>query len=160
MKVPREVSLPVVRDFRAVSHRIEFTKEVRGVRYYDDSKGTNPDAAIQGIRAMKSKTVLIGGGYDKGSEFDDWIKEFGDKVKLLILMGTTAEKIARTAEKYGFRDYVFVSSMEEAVEKAYAAAYPGESVLLSPACASWDMFKSYEERGDIFKRLVRELPED
>ena len=160
MKVPREVSLPVVREFRAVSHRIEFTKEVRGVRYYDDSKGTNPDAAIQGIRAMKSKTVLIGGGYDKGSEFDDWIIEFGDKVKLLILMGTTAEKIAETAEKYGFRDYIFVSSMEEAVEKAHAAAYPGENVLLSPACASWDMFKSYEERGDIFKRLVRELPED
>ena len=160
MKVPREVTLPVVREFRAVSHRIEYTRTVRNVRYYDDSKGTNPDAAIQGIRAMNAKTVLIGGGYDKGSEFDDWIKEFGDKVKLLILMGTTAKKIARTCEKYGFSDYIFVSSMEEAVEKAHAAALPGENVLLSPACASWDMFKSYEERGDIFKRLVRELPEE
>ena len=133
---------------------------MRGVRYYDDSKGTNPDAAIQGIRAMDAKTVLIGGGYDKGSEFDDWIREFGDKVKLLILMGTTARKIADTAEKYGFKDIVFVSSMEEAVEKAREAALPGENVLLSPACASWDMFKSYEERGDIFKRLVREMPEE
>ena len=160
MRVPREVSLPVVREFRAVSHRIEFTRTVNGVRYYDDSKGTNPDAAIQGIRAMNAKTVLIGGGYDKGSEFDDWIKEFGDKVKLLILMGVTAPKIAETAEKYGFTDIVFVSSMEEAVRKAYECALPGENVLLSPACASWDMFKSYEERGDIFKRLVRELPEN
>ena len=158
MNVPRETTLQVVKEFRAVSHRIEFTRTVNGVRYYDDSKGTNPDAAIQGIRAMNSKTVLIGGGYDKGSEFDDWIKEFGDKVKLLILMGTTARKIADTAKKYGFTDVVFVSSMEEAVQKAYKAAIPGENVLLSPACASWDMFKSYEERGDIFKRLVRELP--
>ena len=160
MKVPREVSLPVVREFRAVSHRIEFTRTVKGVRYYDDSKGTNPDAAIQGIRAMTSKTILIGGGYDKGSEFDDWIREFGDKVKLLILMGTTAQKIADTAVKYGFTDVTFVSSMEEAVQKASACALPGENVLLSPACASWDMFKSYEERGDIFKELVRKLPEE
>ncbi len=158
MNVPRETTLQVVKEFRAVSHRIEFTRTVNGVRYYDDSKGTNPDAAIQGIRAMNSKTVLIGGGYDKGSEFDDWIKEFGDKVKLLILMGTTARKIADTAKKYGFTDVVFVSSMEEAVQKAYEAALPGENVLLSPACASWDMFKSYEQRGDIFKKLVRELP--
>ena len=158
MKVPREVSLQVVREFRAVAHRIEYTGTVNGVRYYDDSKGTNPDAAIQGIRAMDAKTVLIGGGYDKGSEFDEWIKEFGDKVKLLILMGTTAQKIADTAAKYGFTDVAFVSSMEEAVRKASASALPGENVLLSPACASWDMFKSYEERGDIFKRLVRELP--
>ncbi len=159
MKVPRSVTLETVKNFHAVSHRIEFTRTVRGVRYYDDSKGTNPDAAIQGIRAMDSKTVLLGGGYDKGSEFDDWIMEFGDKVKLLILMGTTARKIADTAEKYGFRNIVFVSSMEAAVQKAYETALPGENVLLSPACASWDMFKSYEERGDIFKKLVRELPE-
>ncbi|MBP5295243.1 MAG: UDP-N-acetylmuramoyl-L-alanine--D-glutamate ligase [Lachnospiraceae bacterium] len=159
MKVPRETTLQVVKEFRAVSHRIEFTKTVNGVNYYDDSKGTNPDAAIQGIRAMNAKTVLIGGGYDKGSEFDDWIKEFGDKVKLLILMGTTAQKIADTAKKYGFTDIVFVSSMEEAVRKAFEEALPGENVLLSPACASWDMFKSYEQRGDIFKELVRELPE-
>ena len=158
MNVPREVSLAVTKEFRAVSHRIEYTRTVRGVRYYDDSKGTNPDAAIQGIRAMDARTVLIGGGYDKGSEFDDWIREFGDKVKLLILMGVTAKKIAQTAEKYGFTDVCFVSSMEEAVQKACEAALPGENVLLSPACASWDMFKSYEERGDIFKRLVRELP--
>ena len=160
MEVPREVTLRVVRGFRAVSHRIEFTRTVNGVRYYDDSKGTNPDAAIQGIRAMNARTILIGGGYDKGSEFDEWIAEFGDKVKLLLLMGVTAKKIAETADRMGFRDYIFVSSMEEAMRKAYECALPGENVLLSPACASWDMFKSYEERGDIFKRLVRELPDN
>lgn len=159
MGINRETILSVVKNFKAVPHRIEFTKEVRGVRYYNDSKGTNPDAAIQGIRAMNRKTVLIGGGYDKGLEFDDWIKEFGDKVKKLILLGVTAEKIAETAKKYGFTDIVFVDSLEEAVKTAYETAEPGEAVLLSPACASWGMFRNFEERGDLFKALVRELKE-
>ena len=157
MGVELETVLKVCREFRAVPHRIEFTAEVNGVRYYNDSKGTNPDAAIQGIRAMTAKTVLIGGGYDKGSEFDEWIEEFGDKIKKLILMGVTAEKIAACARKHGFENIAFVNSMEEAVEMAYKEALPGEAVLLSPACASWGMFKNYEQRGDIFKELVRNL---
>ncbi len=157
MGVPIETTLSAVRAFRAVAHRIEFVEEVRGVRYYDDSKGTNPDAAIQGIRAMTSPTVLLGGGYDKGSEFDDWIEAFDGKVKLLILMGVTREKIADCARRHGFTDTVFVDSMEEAVKIAAETALPGENVLLSPACASWGMFKNYEERGDIFKALVREM---
>jgi len=157
--VPTDTILTVTRDFRAVSHRIEFVKTVRGVKYYDDSKGTNPDAAIQGIKAMTSRTVLIGGGYDKGSEFDEWIDRFGTKIKKLLLMGQTREKIAACCEKHGFTDYVFVESMEEAVKLASEITVPGEEVLLSPACASWGMFKNYEERGDIFKALVRALPE-
>ncbi|MBO4411250.1 MAG: UDP-N-acetylmuramoyl-L-alanine--D-glutamate ligase, partial [Lachnospiraceae bacterium] len=154
-----ELTKSVIRAFRAVAHRIEYTATVNGVRYYDDSKGTNPDAAIQGIRAMTSKTVLIGGGYDKGSEFDEWIDAFGGKVKLLILMGVTAEKIAETAKRHGFTEIAFVASMEEAVRLAAKTALPGEAVLLSPACASWGMFKDYEERGDIFKALVRKMEE-
>ena len=157
MGVPEELILRVVRNFKAVPHRIEFTREFEGVRYYNDSKGTNPDAAIQGIRAMTGKTVLIGGGYDKGSEYDEWIEEFGDKIKLLILMGQTREKIAECAKRHGFSAIVFAESMEEAVRIAREHAEPGEAVLLSPACASWGMFDNYEQRGDIFKDLVNHL---
>jgi len=157
MGVPKEIILKTIRSFKAVSHRIEFVRELNGVKYYDDSKGTNTDAAIQGIKAMTSKTVLIGGGYDKGSEFDDWILAFDGKIKKLLLMGVTKEKIAKTAEKYGFTNYQFVDSLQEAVDIAYSLAEPGENVLLSPACASWDMFKSYEQRGDLFKEMVRAL---
>ena len=146
-----------IREFRAVEHRIEFTAEKNGVKYYNDSKGTNVDAAVQGVKAMTSSTVLIGGGYDKGVEFDDWIRSFDGKIKKLLLMGQTREKIAACAEKYGFSDYEFVESMEEAVERASQLALPGEAVLLSPACASWGMFENYEQRGRIFKELVHKL---
>ena len=155
--VPRDISVPVIKNFKAVAHRIEFVREVNGVRYYDDSKGTNVDAAVQGIRAMTTKTILIGGGYDKEVEFDDWVVEFKDKVKKLLLLGQTREKIAETCEKHGFKRYEFVESLEEAVFTAASEAVPGEAVLLSPACASWGMFKNFEERGDIFKALVNSL---
>lgn len=155
MGVPENVILPAVRSFKAVPHRIEFVREFEGVKYYNDSKGTNVDAAVQGIRAMKSKTVLIGGGYDKGSEYDDWINAFDGKVKKLILIGQTREKIAACAEKLGFKAYEFADDFETAVNRARSLAEPGENVLLSPACASWGMFKNYEERGDIFKNIIR-----
>lgn len=155
MGVPRETILKAVRTFKAVPHRIEFVREVDGVRYYNDSKGTNVDAAVQGIRAMTSKTVLIGGGYDKGSDYDDWIEAFDGKVKKLILIGQTREKIAACAERHGFTDYEFADDFGTAVERARQIASPGENVLLSPACASWGMFKNYEERGDIFKDMIR-----
>lgn len=124
-------------EFRAVEHRIEFVEEKNGVAYYNDSKGTNVDAAIQAIRAMIRPTVLLGGGYDKGAEFDEWIQAFDGKVKQLILMGATARQIADTAAKYGVENIVFVDSMEEAVQTAAKTAEPGDAVLLSPACASW-----------------------
>ena len=145
-----------LKSFKAVSHRIEFVEEIGGVKFYDDSKGTNPDAAIQAVKAMKSATYLIGGGYDKGSDYVDWIKAFDGKIKKLYLLGATKEKIAQDCEKCGFKDYVFVKDLKEAVDRAFEEAGPGENVLLSPACASWDMFKSYEQRGDMFKEMVRE----
>ena len=144
-------------EFQAVEHRIEFVAEKQGVTYYNDSKGTNPDAAIQAIRAMVRPALLIGGGYDKGGEFDDWIEACVGRVKLLILMGATAERIGKTAEKYGITDIVYVNSMEEAVALAAEKSVPGDAVLLSPACASWGMFPNYEERGRIFKELVHKL---
>lgn len=155
--VPAETIRKSVLSFGGVEHRIEYVAEKNGVAYYNDSKGTNPDAAIKGIRAMKRPTVLIGGGYDKDSEYTEWIESFDGKVKKLILLGQTREKIARDAKKCGFTDYVFADSFEEAVHMAVQEAVSGDAVLLSPACASWDMFPSYEVRGDKFKEIVNSL---
>ncbi len=158
MKLPLDCIQKALREFVAVEHRIEYTATVNGVKYYNDSKGTNPDASIQAVRAMQTPTLLIGGGYDKGSEYDEWIDTFGDKVRWLILMGQTADKIEACARSKGFTAIKRVESMEEAVAFCYENAASGESVLLSPCCASWGMFKNYEERGRIFKELVRALP--
>ena len=157
MEVPLSTILNVIRTFKAVEHRIEFVATKNGVDYYNDSKGTNPDAAIQGIRAMSKPTILIGGGYDKGSEYDEWIENFGDTVKELVLIGQTREKIAECAKKHGFTAYVFKDSFEEALDYCRESAKPGDAVLLSPACASWDMFPSYEVRGRKFKEFVNKL---
>ena len=152
--VPMDIIRKVIRAFKGVEHRIEYVTEKNGVVYYNDSKGTNPDAAIKGIQAMNRRTVLLGGGYDKGSEFTEWINAFDGKVKKLILIGATKEKIAADAEKCGFHDYVFADTFEEAVLLAAKTAESGEAVLLSPACASWGMFPNSEVRGDEFKRIV------
>lgn len=159
MGVPLSTILSVIRDFKAVEHRIEFVATKRGVDYYNDSKGTNPDAAIQGIRAMSRPTILIGGGYDKGSEYDEWIENFQDTVKLLVLIGQTREKIAECAKKHGFTNYVFKDTFEEALTFCTESAQPGDAVLLSPACASWDMFPNYETRGKKFKEYVNKISE-
>ena len=157
MGVPFSTILRVVREFKAVEHRIEFVATKNGVDYYNDSKGTNPDAAIQGIKAMSKPTILIGGGYDKGSEYDEWIENFGDTVKMLVLIGQTKEKIAECAQKHGFNKFVFKDTFEGALEYCSSNAKEGEAVLLSPACASWDMFPNYETRGKKFKEYVNRL---
>lgn len=157
MQVPVEKIHEVVTSFMGVEHRIEYVDTVEGVDYYNDSKGTNPDAAIKGIQAMVKPTLLIGGGYDKGVAFDDWIEAFDGKVRYLVLMGVTAEMIKDTAIKHGFTDIIIVENLKEAVEVCAKKAQPGDAVLLSPACASWDMFDSYEQRGELFKQYVREL---
>ncbi len=152
-----EVIRQAVRKFRAVEHRIEYVAEKKGVAYYNDSKGTNPDAAIKGIQAMDRPTLLIGGGYDKDSSYEKWIRAFGGKVKYLVLMGQTKEKIAEAARKCGFHDIIMAGSLEEAVQICAERAESGDAVLLSPACASWDMFPNYEVRGRRFKELVKQL---
>ena len=157
--VPMEKIVEVLKKFVAVEHRIEYVTEKRGVKFYNDSKGTNPDAAIQGIRAMNRPTLLIGGGYDKQSEYDEWIESFDGKVKKLVLIGQTREKIAECARKHGFTDIVLCDTFEEAIDTCYENAVSGDAVLLSPACASWGMFPNYEERGRIFKEYVRNLKE-
>ena len=157
--IPMELISETVKSFKAVEHRIEYVRTVKGVDYYNDSKGTNPDAAIKGIKAMNRPTVLIGGGFDKKSSYDEWIEAFDGKVRYLVVLGQTADKIAECAKAHGFNDVVRVSSMEEAVERSYELSEPGDAVLLSPACASWGMFTNYEERGRIFKELVNGLKE-
>lgn len=159
MGVPMEKILSVVRQFKAVEHRIEFVATKRGVDYYNDSKGTNPDAAIQGIRAMCKPTVLIGGGYDKQSVYDEWIEAFDGKVKCLVLIGQTRDKIAECARKHGMENIILADSFEEAFETCVSKAENGDAVLLSPACASWGMFPNYEVRGKLFKELVDQLEE-
>ena len=133
--------------------------EKRGIRFYNDSKATNPDAAIQGIGAMNRPTYLIGGGFDKESSYDAWIEAFNGKVKELVLIGDTREKIAAAAKKHGFSAVTMADSMEEAVNHCYLRAASGDAVLLSPACASFGMFVNYEERGKIFKKIVCDLEE-
>ena len=155
--VPIECIRKAVKNFNAVEHRIEYVREVNGVKYYNDSKGTNPDAAIKAVEAMISPTIVIGGGYDKESTYEEWIASFSGKVKCLILLGQTREKIAETARKAGFNDIIMVDSLEEAVKESSRQAESGDAVLLSPACASWDMFKRFEERGTLFKKYVNEL---
>lgn len=144
-------------EFTAVAHRIEYVTEKNGVVYYNDSKGTNPDAAIKGIQAMNRPTLLIGGGYDKESSYDEWIEAFGGKVRYLVLIGQTKEKIKEVAEKKGFHDIILCEDLKEAVRVCAQKAQPGEAVLLSPACASWGQFDNYEQRGDMFKEYVRNL---
>ena len=155
--VPEQTVLAVIRGFHAVEHRIEFVATKNGVDYYNDSKGTNPDAAIQGIKAMSKPTVLIGGGFDKQSEYDEWIDSFGGKVKWLVLIGQTREKIAECARKHGFEKIKFADSYDECLKLCTELAEPGDAVLLSPACASWGMFPNYEVRGELFKEYVRRL---
>jgi len=155
--VPAACIRRVLKEFRAVEHRIEYVCEIGGIKYYNDSKGTNPDAAIKAVEAMVSPTVLIGGGYDKKADYGEWIASFKGKVKCLVLLGETKEAIKAAAEKAGFANVILAESLEDAVNISSQQAQAGDAVLLSPACASWDMFKNYEERGHLFKEYVYAL---
>lgn len=157
MGVPLEKIQEVIKNFEAVEHRIEYVTERFGVKYYNDSKGTNPDAAMQAIKAMPGPTILIAGGYDKHSEFDEWIESFDGKVRYLVLIGQTRDKIAECAKRHGFTDIMYAEDLLEAVQVCASYANPGDNVLLSPACASWGQFKNFEERGTKFKEYVRGL---
>ena len=155
------VPIPVIAEglkaFKGVAHRLEFVETLYSVDYYNDSKATNTDAAIQALKAMGRPVVLIGGGYDKQTDFSSWVQLFPKRVKKLLVLGQTAGQIIDTCEARGFTEYEQVNSLEEAVKRAYALAVPGDCVVLSPACASFDMFANFEERGNTFKEFVRRL---
>ena len=144
----------VLREFKGVEHRLEFTGEYNKVKFYNDSKGTNPDASIKAIQGIEKPIILIAGGYDKQSTYDDFIKAFDNKVKALILLGQTAGDIEKCALKYGFENIYRVETMDEAVKKSFELAEEGDNVVLSPACASWGMYPNYEVRGRDFKERV------
>lgn len=143
-----------LKNFKGVSHRLEFVAEINGVRYINDSKGTNPDASIKALEAYDEPIVLIAGGKNKGSDFSELAEKIKEKVRVLVVLGQSAELIADAARARKFENILTATGFEEAVMLASQTARPGDIVLLSPACASWDMFKNFEERGELFRDIV------
>lgn len=160
MGIDIEIIVKVLSEFKGLEHRIEYVKTINEVSFYNDSKGTNPDSTIKAIEALNSPIILIAGGYDKGSEFDELILSFNGKVKELILLGTTKEKIKQTALEHNIENVHLVDNMKEAVELANSLGNAKDNILLSPACASWDMYNNFEERGQDFKDAVYGLEGD
>ncbi len=156
MGISADAVRETLRTFPGVEHRIEFVREFDGVRYINDSKGTNPDSTIKAIQAMTRPTVLILGGYDKHSDFHELFEHFhGSMLKAIVVLGTTKQKILDTARDTGYLGYCHATgTFVDAVSCARTLAAPGDAVLLSPACASWDMFDNFEQRGKVFKELV------
>lgn len=157
--VPAEMIRISVSAFRAVEHRIEYVKTVEGIRFYNDSKGTNPDSTIKAIEAMDAPCHLIAGGYEKNSDFTEMLQIGKGKIASLSLIGVTAERIRGCALGLGYSDdkIGIYPTLKEAVLAAFASAEQGEIVLLSPASASWGMYKDFEERGRDFKSVVMEI---
>ncbi len=143
--------------FPGVPHRLEFVRTLEGISFYNDSKGTNTDAAIKAMEAFPGRKVLIAGGYDKGGEFDVLAEAVKTHAASVVLIGQVAPRLADALTAAGFNCFDYAATLEEAVDKAYRMAGSGDAVLLSPACASWDMFKDFEERGNQFKEAVLKL---
>lgn len=146
-----------LKSFTGVEHRMEVCGKVNGITFINDSKGTNPDASIKAVEAVNEPIILLAGGMDKGSDFKGLIDHFFGKVKYLILYGETAKVIEKTAHQNNFCDTKIVQNLEEAVELSFELGEKGDVILLSPACASWDMYSSYERRGAHFKALFNKI---
>ena len=146
-----------IEEFKGVEHRIEYVDKKNEILFYNDSKGTNPDSTIKAIEALDRDIILIAGGYDKGSEYNELISSFKGRVKELVLLGQTREKIRDAALKNDYRNLHLVDNMEEAVQLSYKLGEEGDKILLSPACASWGMYPNFEERGKDFKKIVKDL---
>lgn len=158
--VPSNIIREVLMHFKGVEHRTEFVTTKRGVDFFNDSKATNTDAAIAGLVGLSflNKPIrLIAGGMDKKISFADWIKLFKGRVAKVYIIGETKGQIVEECIAQGYTDYETFETLEEATQKAYDESHAGECVLLSPACASWDMFESYEVRGRLFKDFVNHL---
>ena len=143
-----------LRQFKGVEHREELVGTFEGVLFVNDSKGTNTDAAMKALLAFDEPLVLLAGGKNKGLDFHEFMKVVRRKVKSLVLLGQAAEEMEQAARDEGVERIIRAASFADGVEKAIAEAGPGDVVLLSPACTSWDMFRNYEERGNLFKELV------
>ena len=156
-----EIIKHTLQTFTGVEHRIETVRKVGGVTYINDSKGTNTASTLKAIQSMEVPSVIILGGYDKHTDFNALcaaVKE-SPRITHAVLLGQTAQQLEETLKKNGFHDYTLAYSLEDAVLKAGGLAVPGGNVLFSPACASFDMFLDYEQRGRVFKEIVMTLPE-
>jgi UDP-N-acetylmuramoylalanine--D-glutamate ligase len=151
----RSTMLQVLREFQGLPHRAQWVGEYQGVRWFNDSKGTNIGAALAAIQGFDGPLVLIAGGLGKGADFHQLAEGMDDRVKAVVLLGEAAQEIADALA--GRFDTVFVSDMNKAVRSAAALAHAGDTVLLSPACASFDMFRDYQHRGEVFMQAVREF---
>lgn len=152
-----EIIQDTLKTFKSVEHRLEFVTDKDGIMFVNDSKGTNPDSTIKAITSYDKPIVLIAGGKDKQSDFTEMISYATKNVKALVLLGETADKIEQTAKLQGMNNIFRVSNMKEAVKTAYKLAQSGDVVLLSPACASWDMYPNFEARGLDFKENIYNL---
>ena len=156
--VPAHVVRHTLKTFKGVEHRIETVRIVDGVTYINDSKGTNVDASIKAVRTMRVGTVLLAGGYDKHTDFTPFAREIKEsKIHTVVTLGDTAGQIEDALKSVGYDSFVRAGTFEDAVMKARSLAKPGENVLLSPACASFDMFADYEQRGRVFKDIVNRM---
>ncbi len=146
----------VLKNFMGVRHRLQFVDEIEGRKFYNDSKATNILATKKALSAFSQPVVLLAGGLDRGNEFDELIPSL-EGVKALITFGQTAEKIEKAAVKAGIKQIIRVDNVEKAVPEAYRLSLSGDVILLSPACASWDQYKTFEARGDMFIEAVHKL---
>ncbi|QTC42326.1 UDP-N-acetylmuramoyl-L-alanine--D-glutamate ligase [Bacillus sp. V3] len=154
--VSNESIMSVLGKFAGVKHRTQFVKEVNGRKFYNDSKATNTLATKSALNAFNTPTILLAGGLDRGNGFDDLIPHLKN-VKTLITFGETADKLQQTGEKAGIQTILRVDNVEKAVPAAFENSEEGDVILLSPACASWDQYRTFEERGDIFIKAVHTL---
>lgn len=155
--IDKEIIKSVLTTFKAVEHRLEYVNTIKGVKYVNDSKGTNPDSTIKAVQSYKTPVILIAGGYDKGSDFKELFDIAVDYVRTVLVIGQTADIIAEAAHKAGIIEVYKLDSLKEAVIKASQIANKDDVVLLSPACASWGMYNNYEERGREFKYIVNKI---
>ena len=154
---PREAIQTALESFRGLPHRLEFVRELDGVNFYNDSKGTNVGSVVKSLRSFYHPIILIAGGKDKGGDYSLLKGTVTERVKLLVLMGEARRRMAEALG--GCVPIAMAGTLEEAVHRAFDEAKPGDIVLLSPACSSFDMFRDYEERGDLFKEIVHQLTE-
>ena len=150
--------IKAIKTFKSISHRLEYVRSLSGIDFYNDSKGTNVDSSVKAIESFDRPIIIIAGGYDKNIDYTDFVKAFKKNGKLMVLMGATKFKLKDLCEKYGIA-YILVENMKEAIKSSYEKGEMGDVILLSPASASWDMYKSYEIRGNEFKDIVMRLEE-
>ena len=159
--VDKQTVAQVLKTFPGVEHRIEFITSINGVEFYNDSKATNPDSTLVAIETFKDRgLILILGGRDKGVALDTLVSEIRQHVKAVVLVGEATQRFNEALTKAGYKNIYFADSMKGAAERSLKLGAPGDIALLSPACASFDMFSNFEERGRVFKQAVGELAQN